>query len=131
MGWISVSQIYSQIEFYSIKNKNKNFEKCYYNYKKIKNIKYQGTNFVFDKTIPKYHNYIKKNLVLHNSIEQDADIVMMLYRDDYYNQQKELTPLTEILIVKHRNGPTGTARLIFNSLTTSFSNLSTNAKNQI
>ena len=64
------------------------------------------------------------------SIEQDADIVIMLYRDDYYSERKEIDSITEFLVVKHRNGPTGIARLLFNSLTTSFSNI-TNAKNQI
>lgn len=57
------------------------------------------------------------------SIEQDADIVIMLYRDDYYSETKQIDSLTEFLIVKHRNGPTGVARLMFNSLTTSFSNV--------
>ena len=57
------------------------------------------------------------------SIEQDADIVIMLYRDDYYSERKEIDSMTEFLIVKHRNGPTGVARLLFNSLTTSFSNI--------
>jgi len=57
------------------------------------------------------------------SIEQDADIVIMLYRDNYYNDIKEDVSLTEFIVAKHRNGPVGTARLNFNAVTTSFKNI--------
>ena len=56
------------------------------------------------------------------SIEQDADAVLFMYRDDYYNQElSEFPGLTEIHLAKHRHGPTGTVRLYFNEATTSFS----------
>lgn len=129
-GWVNVSQLMSTIEVYClIKTKDKT-PFCSYAYETIEKIEYQGIQPVYDKIIPEYHNYLKNDVVLHNSIEQDADIVIMLYRDDYYSETKEIEPITECLVVKHRNGPTGTARLLFNSLTTSFSNLTT-AKNQI
>lgn len=47
------------------------------------------------------------------SIEQDSDIVMFLYRDDYYNRESEKRGITEVLIKKHRNGPTGMCELFF------------------
>jgi replicative DNA helicase len=47
------------------------------------------------------------------SIEQDADIIMMLYRDDYYNEFSETPGITSILIRKNRNGPTGQIDLRF------------------
>ncbi|MEK3987437.1 replicative DNA helicase [Paenibacillus sp. FSL K6-3166] len=47
------------------------------------------------------------------SIEQDADIVAFLYRDDYYNQESEKKNIIEIIISKQRNGPTGTVELVF------------------
>lgn len=47
------------------------------------------------------------------SIEQDADIVAFLYRDDYYNQESESKNLIEIIIAKQRNGPVGTVELVF------------------
>jgi replicative DNA helicase len=59
------------------------------------------------------------------SIEQDADIVLMLYRDDYYNPDSPDRNIAEVLIVKHRNGPTGTVKLLFESQFTRFMNLST------
>lgn len=47
------------------------------------------------------------------AIEQDADMVMFLYRDDYYNEETEDKGITEVIIGKHRNGPTGTVKLRF------------------
>jgi replicative DNA helicase len=47
------------------------------------------------------------------SIEQDADIVAFLYRDDYYNQESEKKNIIEIIIGKQRNGPVGTVELVF------------------
>jgi replicative DNA helicase len=47
------------------------------------------------------------------SIEQDADIVSFLYRDDYYNQESEKRNIIEIIIAKQRNGPVGTVELVF------------------
>jgi replicative DNA helicase len=47
------------------------------------------------------------------SIEQDADIVAFLYRDDYYNPDSEKKNIIEIIIAKQRNGPVGTVELVF------------------
>ena len=57
------------------------------------------------------------------SIEQDADLILMLYRDSYYNPDSPDRDLAEIIIAKHRNGPTGIVKLIFNSEYTLFRNL--------
>lgn len=57
------------------------------------------------------------------SIEQDADIVIMLYREDYYSETKNDVSLTEFIVAKHRNGPVGTAKLNFDTITTSFKNI--------
>jgi replicative DNA helicase len=47
------------------------------------------------------------------SIEQDADLVMFVYRDEYYNEESDQQGLAEIILSKHRNGPTGIERLSF------------------
>lgn len=47
------------------------------------------------------------------SIEQDADVVLMMYRDDYYNEDSDRQGITDIFIRKHRNGPTGRVELLF------------------
>lgn len=58
------------------------------------------------------------------SIEQDADIVLMIYRDDYYNKDSREPGVAEIIIGKNRSGETGTAKLAFVGAYTSFENLS-------
>lgn len=60
------------------------------------------------------------------SIEQDADVVMLLHREDYYRMSEpDFVPdnIAEVIIAKQRNGPTGTVKLTFDSKTTTFRNL--------
>lgn len=58
------------------------------------------------------------------SLEQDADIVAFLYRDDYYNPDSDKKNITEVIIAKHRNGPVDTVQLFFHKQFTKFSDLS-------
>ena len=57
------------------------------------------------------------------SLEQDADIVMFLYREDYYQKETENQNITEISISKHRNGPIGSVNLYFRKEFTRFCDL--------
>jgi replicative DNA helicase len=57
------------------------------------------------------------------AIEQDADLIMMLYRDEYYNKDSPDRGLAEVIISKHRNGPVGTVKLLFEPQFTQFRNL--------
>lgn len=57
------------------------------------------------------------------SIEQDADLVIMLYRDEYYNPDSFDRGVAEVIVTKHRNGPVGTIKLLFKHEFTQFKNL--------
>ena len=57
------------------------------------------------------------------AIEQDADIVMFLYRDDYYNEDSEKKNIAEVIIAKHRAGSTGTVELLWLGNYTKFANI--------
>lgn len=69
------------------------------------------------------HRPILSDLRESGAIEQDADIVMFLYRDDYYHPDSEKKNIGEVIIAKHRNGPTGTVELVFMGEYTKFLNL--------
>ncbi len=57
------------------------------------------------------------------SIEQDADVVMFVYREEYYNKDTDRKNIADIIIAKHRNGPTGQVQLFFDQAKASFRNL--------
>jgi len=76
----------------------------------------------YDAWIPEVGNFICGDILVHNSIEQDADVVLMIYRENYYSSF-ESDSVTEIIVAKQRNGPTGTINLMFDSKLASFSNL--------
>lgn len=69
------------------------------------------------------HRPILSDLRESGAIEQDADVVLFLYRDDYYNEDSEKKNIGEIIIAKHRNGPTGKVELAFKKEYTKFLNL--------
>lgn len=78
---------------------------------------------VYDCWLPLTNNFIGNGYILHNSIEQDADLVLMIYREKYYNIENDKNDITDIVIAKHRNGPVGTINLVFNSTTANFENI--------
>ena len=82
-----------------------------------------GEEEVFDATVPGTHNFVAEGIVVHNSIEQDADVVMFIYRDEVYNPDSPDRGTAEILVSKHRNGPTGMIRLAFLDHYTKFANM--------
>jgi replicative DNA helicase len=77
----------------------------------------------FDATVEGTHNFIADGVMAHNSIEQDADVVMFIYRDEVYNPESADRGTAEVLVAKHRNGPTGKTELAFLGQYTRFANM--------
>ena len=69
------------------------------------------------------HRPMLSDLRESGAIEQDADIVMFLYRDDYYNQESEKRNIAEVILAKHRSGSTGTIELAWFGSCTKFANI--------
>ncbi len=68
------------------------------------------------------HRPMLSDLRESGAIEQDADVVMFLYRDDYYNKDSEMKDMAEVIIAKQRNGPIGTVNLVWMPQYTRFAN---------
>ncbi|KUL26540.1 replicative DNA helicase [Actinoplanes awajinensis subsp. mycoplanecinus] len=67
-----------------------------------------GVETVYDATVAGAHNFIANGIAVHNSIEQDADVVILLHRDDYYDKESPRAGEADFIVAKHRNGPTDT-----------------------
>ncbi len=96
----------------------------------IKTITEDGIEEVYDLTVPGLHNFIANDLVVHNSIEQDADVVMFIYRAERYGitvdeNGNSTEGIGEIIIGKQRNGPIGNVQLAFVNQYARFENLTT------
>ena len=89
----------------------------------VVDIQPDGEEEVYDLTVNGLHNFVANNIIVHNSIEQDADIVMFIYRDDVYNPDSERKNIADIIVAKHRNGPVGEVSLYFQASQTRFRDL--------
>jgi replicative DNA helicase len=94
----------------------------------IVSIEPDGVEEVFDLTVPGPHNFVANDIIVHNSIEQDADVVAFIYRAERYGitvdeKGNSTEGIGEIIIGKQRNGPVGDAQLAFVSKYARFENL--------
>jgi replicative DNA helicase len=80
----------------------------------VLSIEPDGDDDVFDLTVEGLHNFVAEDVILHNSLEQDSDLVFFVYRDEYYlGEESEQQGIAEVILSKHRNGPTGLVKLSF------------------
>lgn len=89
----------------------------------VQAIEPDGIEEVFDLTVPETHNFVANDIVVHNSIEQDADVVMFIYREEMYVEETDRQNIADVIVSKHRNGPTGTVSLFFRKELTQFRDL--------
>jgi len=80
----------------------------------IASIEPLGEEPVFDATVPGTNNFIADGIIVHNSVEQDSDVVMFVFREEYYKpDDPELKGKATIILGKQRNGPTADVTLTF------------------
>jgi replicative DNA helicase len=72
-----------------------------------------GEQCVYDATVPGTSNFIANGINLHNSIEQDSDVVILLHREDAYEPESPRAGEADFIVAKHRNGPTATVTVAF------------------
>ena len=72
----------------------------------VETIEPQGEEPVYDATVLGLHNFISNGIAAHNSLEQDADMVILLHREDAYEKESTRPGEADLIVAKHRNGPT-------------------------
>jgi replicative DNA helicase len=80
---------------------------------RIVSIEPLGPQPVYDATVKGTHNFIADGLLAHNSIEQDSDVVILLHREDLYERESPRAGEADLIVAKHRNGPTMTVTVAF------------------
>lgn len=82
-----------------------------------------GIEPVFDATVLGTHNFIADGIAVHNSIEQDADMVILLHREEMYEKESPRAGEADLIVAKHRNGPTDTITVAFQGHYSRFMNM--------
>src|SRR5215813_8099839 len=72
-----------------------------------------GMRPVYDATVAGAHNFVANGVSVHNSIEQDSDVVILLHREDAYERESPRAGEADLIVAKHRNGPTTVVTVAF------------------
>jgi replicative DNA helicase len=80
---------------------------------RIVSIEPLGLQPVYDATVKGTHNFIADGVIAHNSIEQDSDVVILLHREDMYERESPRAGEADLIVAKHRHGPTATVTVAF------------------
>ncbi len=87
----------------------------------IVSLEKEGVEDVFDATVPGVHNFVAGDIIVHNSIEQDADIVVFILRREYYDPMDK-PGMAELIVAKNRHGSIGNVNLTFRKEFVKFTN---------
>ena len=79
----------------------------------IASVESLGDRPVYDATVAGAHNFVANGISVHNSIEQDSDVVILLHREDAYEPESPRAGEADLIVAKHRNGPTATVTVAF------------------
>jgi replicative DNA helicase len=80
---------------------------------RVTSIEPLGPQPVYDATVKGTHNFVADGIAAHNSIEQDSDVVILLHREDAYERESPRAGEADLIVAKHRNGPTATVTVAF------------------
>ncbi|HMT32432.1 MAG TPA: replicative DNA helicase [Dermatophilaceae bacterium] len=89
----------------------------------VVSVEADGVEEVFDATVVGGHNFIANGIAVHNSIEQDADMVILLHREEAYERESPRAGEADLIVAKHRNGPTDTIVVAFQGHYSRFTNM--------
>ncbi|WP_134774594.1 replicative DNA helicase [Ornithinimicrobium flavum] len=92
----------------------------------VASIELDGVEEVYDATVLGNHNFVANGIAVHNSIEQDADVVILLHRESLYERESPREGEADVIVAKHRNGPTDTVVVAFQGHYSKFTNMASN-----
>ena len=95
-------------------------------FEEVRSVQLVGVEDVFDATVVGSHNFVANGISVHNSIEQDADVVILLHRESLYERESPREGEADVIVAKHRNGPTDTVVVAFQGHYSKFTNMASN-----
>lgn len=117
-GWEKIDQI-KQRDRHHIKQRVKIGFISEIEISRLYKIKLIGKENVYDITLYEHSNFLTGKYIVHNSIEQDADLVLMLYQNNEHLESNTI----DVVVAKHRNGPVGSFSLLFHADICKFENM--------